>query len=371
MRKRSWGWRLAAIVAGLALALGLTLGLAACGGDDDNEAADTSTAAAANTLNLSYVTTAQHPYGLAVEGFAKEVNADGQVTINTQASYPQAESQLLADLQSGAVDMATISSAVWDSGGLETFEALQAPFLITNYPLEAAVIDGDIGKSMIDEVNSSQSDIVVLALHEGGLRKPFGTTPIVSLADWKGLTIRAPESKVLSAGIEALGANPDPIPLPDVNQALANGTVDGMEANFGLIVTQKLYEDAKEFTPNVNLWPFPTALAVNKAKWDSLTADQQASITAAAAKIGPASIELFSQPSTFPQDLVNCDVNFHYATPAQLGQLVTAGQTAIPELPASAQAYVTQIEDLKDSMPPPAKPPALPTTKTGACGSTG
>ena len=157
----------------------------------------------------------------------------------------------------------------------------------------------------------------------------------------------------------------------DVNQALANGTVDGMEANFGLVATQKLYEDAKNLTANVNLWPFPTALAVNKAKWDTLTADQQASITAAAAKIGPASLAIFAAASTFPQDLVNCDVNFLYATPAQLGQLVTAGQTAIPKLPASAQTYVTQIQDLKDSLPPPAKPPALPTTKTGACGSTG
>ena len=85
-----------------------------------------------------------------------------------------------------------------------------------------------------------------------------------------------------------------------------------MEANFGLVATQKLYEDAKNFTANVNLWPFPTALAVNKAKWDTLTADQQASITAAAAKIGPASLAIFAQPSTFPQDLVNCDVKFLY-----------------------------------------------------------
>jgi TRAP-type transport system periplasmic protein len=367
VQKRSWGWRLVAIAAGVALALGLV----ACGGDDDT-AADTATAGGGGTtLNLAYVTTAAHPYGIAVEGFAKEVNAAGQVTIKTQASYPQAESQLLSDLQSGAVDMATISGAVWDSAGLETFEALQAPFLITNYGLEGEVINGDIGKSMIDTVNSSQSDIVVLALHEGGLRKPLGVKPIVSLADWKGKTIRAPESQVLSAGITALGANPEPIPLPDVNQALANGTVDGMEANFGLVATQKLYEDAKNLTVNVNLWPFPTALAVNKAKWDTLTADQQASITAAAAKIGPASLAIFAQPSTFPQDLVNCDMKFLTATPAQYDQLVTAGQTAIAKLPASAQTYVTQIQDLKDSLPPPAAPPALPTTKTGACGSTG
>ena len=132
MKKRSWGWRLAAIAAGVALALGLV----ACGGDDDNNAADTATTGGGGpTLNLAYVTTATHPYGLAVADFAKKVDATGELTITTQASYPQAEPQLLADVRSGVVDMATISSAIWDTAGIDAFQALQAPFLITNYPL--------------------------------------------------------------------------------------------------------------------------------------------------------------------------------------------------------------------------------------------
>ena len=337
------------------------------------QASSDTSGGASTTVNVAYVTTKQHPYGIAIDAFAKDVDATGALTVEGQPGYAQSEIQLLDDLRSGTVKMASISSAVWDTAGITAFQALQAPFLITNYGLEGAVISdpGDIGKSMIAEASQQAPDLQILAIHEGGLRKPFSTDPLVSLAQWKGKTIRAPQSKVLAAGIQALGANADPLPLPEVNQALLNGTVDGMEANFGLVVTQKLYEDAKNFTANVNLWPFPTVLAANKAWYDSLSADQQAAITGSAAKIAAASLAIFTQPSTFPQDLVNCGVKFNIATPQQMTQLAQAGQKATSALAPESQDFVTQIETLKDSSPPPPAPPPLPTEKTAACGATG
>ena len=99
---------------------------------------------------------------------------------------------------------------------------------------------------------------------------------------------------MLAAGFQALGANVEPLPLPDVYQALQNGTVDGVEANLPLIYTQKWYEEAKYVTGNVNFWPFPTVLVVNKAVYDGLTADQQTALTDAAAKIAETSLEIFT-----------------------------------------------------------------------------
>jgi hypothetical protein len=69
MNKRSWVWRIGALLAVLAFALGV----AACGDDDDDEGSDTSTGAAAATapanFTLGYVTTPQHPYGVAVDQY--------------------------------------------------------------------------------------------------------------------------------------------------------------------------------------------------------------------------------------------------------------------------------------------------------------
>ena len=146
----------------------------------------------------------------------------------------------------------------------------------------------------------------MLTIHEGGLRKPFGKEKLASLADFKGKTIRAPQSQVLAAGMAALGANVEPLPLPDVYQALQNGTVDGVEANLPLIYTSKWYEQAKFITANVNFWPFPTALVVNKTVYDGLTADQQTALTDAAAPLADTSLAIFTNtnpPVNYPQEL--------------------------------------------------------------------
>ena len=364
MRKRSWVWRLAAVVAALALALGL----AACG-DDDDEAADTSGGGDATSIDVAYVTTQQHPYGIAIDAFAEEVNGTGQVTINPQPVYPQSEIQLLDDVRSGVVPAATISSAVWDTAGITAFQALQAPFLITNYPLAEAVEGGEIGQSMLADANEQAGDIVALAIHEGGLRKPFGASKrLVSVESFQGTTIRAPQSQVLAAGFQAIGANVEALPLPDVTQALQNGTVDGVEANLPLIYTQKWYEVGKYVTGNVNFWPFPTVLAVNKEVYDGLSAEAQEALTTAAGNITATSVAIFTTPgSTVAQDLVNCGIEYVTSTPAQLTALQNAAASAVAQLSPESQEYVTQIEAEKEALGPPAAPPPLPTTKTGEC----
>jgi TRAP-type C4-dicarboxylate transport system substrate-binding protein len=345
----------------------LALGLVACG-DDDDSAGTASDGGSGTSLDIAYVTTQQHPYGIAIDAFAKEVNATGALTVTGQPAYPQSEIQLLADVRSGVVPMATVSSAIWDTAGITAFQALQAPFLITNYPLALAVEGGDIGKAMIDSATAESGDLVVLAIHEGGLRKPFGKIKLASLADFKGKTIRAPQSQVLSEGFKAIGANVEPLPLPEVYQALQNGTVDGVEANLPLIYTQKWYEQAKYVTGNINFWPFPTVLAVNKSVYDGLTDAQKTALTDAAANITDNSIKIFTTPgSTVAQDLVNCGIQYVIAKDADVAALTSAAAGAITKLAPESQDFVTQIQAEKDALGPPAAPPPLPTTKTGEC----
>ena len=371
MARRSFRALTGAVVASTAL----MVGVAACGDDNSSSGSSTGTSGGDTseiTLKVAYVTTAQHPYGLSVAQFAKDVAAasDGRIKIVPQPSYPQAEVQLLSDVRGGSVDMATISTAVWDSAGINSFQALQAPFLVTDYGLDGKILEGDIGKAMAKDASDQAGDITVLAIHEGGMRKPIGAKkPLNSLAAFKGAKIRASQSKVMATGLRSLGAEADPIPLPEVYQALQNGTFDGMEANLGLVATNKYYEVAKYVTGNVNLWPFPTALTVNNGKFKALSEEDQKIITDAAAKMPAQSIELFAAPSKLPQQLVDCGMTFSTASPADLKAMQQKAQSAYAQLskdPTTGE-FIKQIEDLKKAQPAGAAPPPLPTKKAAAC----
>ena len=144
MKKRSWGWRLMAIAAGVALALGLV----ACGGDDDT-AADTATAGGGGTtLNLAYVTTASTLRHRARPVRQERVQRPGGADVTTHRAT-RGRDPAAAGRQSGVVDMATVSAAVWDTARGDPFQALQAPWLITTTTLEGQVIGGPIGKAML------------------------------------------------------------------------------------------------------------------------------------------------------------------------------------------------------------------------------
>ncbi len=360
MRTRSWGWRLAAMAAVTALALGL----AACGDDDDGgDSADTAGGDAEITLRLGYVTAPEHPYGIAINNFIEEVTtaSGGAIAIEALPNYQGGDVPLLQDARGGAVDMASVSSAVWGTQGVNCFDALQALGLITRYDLEREVITGSIGQEML--ACTSSIGLQGLGIHEGGLRKPLGAKKALnSPADFKGLTIRTPESGVLETGIRALGADPTAIPLPDTYAALRDGTVDGMEANLGLIQTVKLYEVADFVTANVNLWPFPTVLVMNQAKFDALSADQQTIITDAAANIAGFSIDFFEAPSELVPTLCGEGLKFAIASDADVAAFGKVSETVVTELSkdADTKAFIDQIQALKDGLPAPPAPAPLP-----------
>ncbi|MGD9697378.1 MAG: TRAP transporter substrate-binding protein [Thermoleophilia bacterium] len=361
MKRRSLVWRVAAVAAGLAL----VLGLAACGDDDDDAGSSTSGGGAAEvTLNLGYVTTAQHPYGIALDQFVKNVStaSGGAIQIKTIPTYSGGnDSKLLQDVSDGAVQMGSISSAVWSSQGVKAFDALQALGLIDRYDLEREVIDGPIAQSMLAETASI--GVKGLAIHEGGLRVPLGAkAPLTGPSSFAGKAIRTPEAPVLETGMRALGADPTSLPLGDVYSALRDGTVAGMEANLGLIQTQKFYEVAKFITPNLRLWPFPTVLVINQSAFDDLSADQQKILTDEAAKLPGISLDIFNAPSDLPKQLCDEGVKFAIAGAADLADFKKASAAAVAELSKDAETkgYIDQITALKDALPAAPAPAALP-----------
>jgi len=344
-------------IAGVVLALilvGVGLALAGCGSSSNTK-----------TLKLGYVTGPTHPYGLALTQFASQVDqaSGGKLKIDLLPVYAGGNDiNLLNDIKGGVVSMGSVSAAVWSTEGVTSFQALQMPFLVSNYKLEGAVLASSIQQQML--AGTQALGLHGLAIHEGGLRKPVSAGAcLTNLAAFNGVKIRSVQSSLLTDSLAALGASPQALPLSEVYLALKNGTVNALEANLGLVYTNKYYEVAKCITGNVNFWPFPTVLSINNKTWNGLTAQEQGWITSAANKLPAESLAIVANPaSPLVANICATGMKFATATPEALAALKAAEAPVYTKYTADPTTgrFVSQIQAIKASLAPPAAPKPYP-----------
>jgi TRAP-type C4-dicarboxylate transport system substrate-binding protein len=100
--------------------------------------------------------------------------------------------------------------------------------------------------------------------------------PIRTLADFKGLKLRAPTRQTAKM-LAALGAAPVAMPLPGLPEALSKGVIDGFLLPWEVIPSIKAHELVKyhsETDPQARaLYTALFLLGMNQARYDALPAD--------------------------------------------------------------------------------------------------
>ncbi len=126
-----------------------------------------------------------------------------------QGTFFDFETGVIQLVTAGKVELGLAASRAWDTEAVTSFQALQAPFLITNDALAEAVARSDIAKQMLKGVSSAGA--VGLTLWPEDLRHPFSLMPdkpLLSPEEFRGLNIRATPSGATYMLIETLGATP-------------------------------------------------------------------------------------------------------------------------------------------------------------------
>jgi TRAP-type C4-dicarboxylate transport system substrate-binding protein len=90
----------------------------------------------------------------------------------------------------------------------------------------------------------------------------------------KGLKLRVIQSDVFIAMVEALGANPTPMPFGEVFSAIQTGVVDGAENNWPSYWSTHHYEVAKYYSLTEHSMA-PEILVMSKMTWDTLSPEDQ------------------------------------------------------------------------------------------------
>ena len=189
------------------------------------------------------------------------------------------ERDTIEQLKIGGLDMMRINAAALNNIVPETL-AISMPFVFRDTAHMRQVLDGPIGDDILAAMQAQ--GMVGLAFYDSGARSVYTVKkPVRTLADLKGLKIRVQPSDLFVAMIEAIGANPTPMPYGEVYTALKTGIVDGAENNWPSYESSRHFEAAKYYNMTEHSM-VPEVLVFSKKIWDTLPPADQALVRRAA-----------------------------------------------------------------------------------------
>ena len=245
------------------------------------------TGPAALTLSLAIANGQGEPSQPAIDAFIEQVSelSDGTLAIEpfydagnaTEEGFEQGVALLV---ERGEVDLGLNASRAWDLAGVTSLQALQAPFLITDGDLAAAVATSDIAERAL--AGMADQGVVGLTLWPEDLRHPFAfdaQKPYLGPDDFAGATILVQPSALSRSLITTLGGT---LYVDGDREAdAAAGLLQGAES--GLLQGHTL-PGRPTATGDVTFYPKFQVISANSARFDALTAEQQDVLRAAAAE---------------------------------------------------------------------------------------
>ncbi|MEQ1940570.1 TRAP transporter substrate-binding protein [Mesorhizobium sp. CN5-321] len=234
------------------------------------------------TLNLGLVGGPKAPEAIAMGQFAEEIKdkTDGRIEIRVQGGGALGgDREVIEGVQLGTVDMTVVSTSIVVNFDPD-FAILDIPFLFRDFDHAQAVLDGPIGKELLDGL--PQKGLVGLAFGGMGFRELTNNAkPVKTPDDVKGLKIRTQQNEMHIAVWRELGALPTPMAIPEVYTALQQGVVDGQENPVGAIINNRFGEVQKYISLTDHAFT-PLVLLISPSVYSSLSEeDKQVFATAA------------------------------------------------------------------------------------------
>lgn len=212
-----------------------------------------------------------HPAVAGMKKFAEAVSAKSggkikvQLFLNGSLGSDQAT---VSSVKGGTVEMAVMNSGILASEA-KPLEVFDFPFLFANEKESDAIVDGPIGKKM--HLMLEEKGIVGLSYWELGFRNITNSKrAMTKVEDIEGMKLRVIPNAINVDWVKALGANPTPMPFPEVYAALEQKAIDGQENPISVIAANKFWE-VQKFVALTNHQYNPQSVIFSKKVWDTLS----------------------------------------------------------------------------------------------------
>ncbi|WP_157374087.1 TRAP transporter substrate-binding protein [Salipiger sp. CCB-MM3] len=207
---------------------------------------------------------------------AVEENSGGKVKIEIYPSMTLGgrPPELINQVRDGVVDL------IWTVNGytpglFPRTEVMELPFVYKNDPVAANLALYDMYDEYLKD-DFKGVEPMFLHVHAGQAIQTVDTE-VHMPSDLEGLKLRIP-TRTGAWVIEALGASPVSMPVPDLPQALSKKVVDGAFIPWEIIPALKIQDQTQYQIEGADKTRFGTTtfqVSMNKARWDSLPEDVQ------------------------------------------------------------------------------------------------
>jgi tripartite ATP-independent transporter DctP family solute receptor len=216
-----------------------------------------------------------HPVVMGMEKYAELVTAKsgGKIKINLFPGGVLGSDQAnVSAIQGGTLEMASMNSGIFASQ-VKEFAIFDFPFMFGTGKEADAAVDGAFGKKL--HAKLEDKGIIGLGYYELGFRNITNSKRAINkVEDLDGLKLRVIPNPINVDWVKALGANPTPLPFPELYPALEQKAIDGQENPLTVINANKFWEVQKHLAITNHQYN-PQSVIFSKKVWDGLNAAEK------------------------------------------------------------------------------------------------
>jgi len=207
-----------------------------------------------------------------------EKGSGGKIRVEVQAGVGS-EEDINTWCGEGKVEMQATGGRPLEVSAPQYF-FFNAPYVMKDFEHFMRVWNGPLGKKAQEQVEKNGSQ-KYLGIVYRGLRQTTSKKPLYTPADVYGLKLRLPTVKTWIAVWKEIGADPVPIPLPELYKSLKEGKAEASEGDLPQIASFKLNEVQNSLAITNHLVQ-TGGILINKPFFDKLSKAEQDLVVKAA-----------------------------------------------------------------------------------------
>ncbi|MCO5066575.1 MAG: TRAP transporter substrate-binding protein [Rhizobiaceae bacterium] len=244
----------------------------------------TSISAQAVELKLSHSSQASlaselHTSAWLFQNYMREFGPDFSVTIYPNNQLGQ-EREVYEAMQLGSGADCAISGTAILGNFNQKIGVLDLPFLWKDYGHVDRVLDGEVGDELKASLRESGFEVVAW-LDSWGYRNVASKKAVSNVGDLAGLKIRTIPTDTYVEAVNAMGANATPMAFGEIYTAMETGVLDGLEHSAAMVLANKFYEVAGNYTLTRHLFG-PMVFACSTTYFNALSEDDRKTLLEAA-----------------------------------------------------------------------------------------